>query len=482
MSTTTVAPDDVPVVLTEEPDGIYPIGRRRRAYSALALAGILSVIDGTVANVALPTIGHDLHASPATTVWVTNGFQLAVTAMLFTAAAVGSASGLTRIYRYGVIAFAIGSLLCAISSTMPLLIAARIAQGAGAAFIMALSPALLRVVFPRAQMGQAFGINAMFVGAAAAAGPLLGGALLSVLSWPWLFAISVPLAVASILLGRGAFPEMRGTGAKLDVPSMITSAVGFTMLVYGLDGVARHENPISIAIEIGGGAAVFAWFAQRQFQLPQPMIALDLFRLRLFRLAAGTSVGAWLAAGTSIIALPFLFQLEYGFSPFVTGLLMTSWPIATATVAPFAGRLADKYGAGIIATIGLTTYSIGLAAYAIMSNHASVPIIVAIGAVCGAGFGTFQSPNNRELMGSGPIEKTGSAAALLATIRVGSQTLGASVVAIVFAAFEAHVTEGRSSTEFLHAAVPIALGFGCLTAAISAVVSARRNFKKVPVA
>jgi DHA2 family multidrug resistance protein-like MFS transporter len=161
---------------------------------------------------------------------------------------------------------------------------------------------------------------------------------------------------------------------------------------------------------------------------------------------------------------------------------MTSWPIATAIVAPFAGRAADKYGAGIIATIGLIIYSVGLAAYALISNHANVPVIVVIGAICGAGFGTFQSPNNRELMGSGPVEKSGSAAALLATIRVGSQTFGASVVAIVFAAFESHAAAGEPATAFLQMAVPIALAFGCCTAAIAAVVSARRNFKKAAIA
>ena len=459
----------------DESDGIYPIARRRRAWAAVALLGMLTVLDSTIANVALPTIGRDLHASPAATVWVTNAFQLAVTAMLFTAAALGATRGLARTFLIGVGVFAVGSLLCAFSSTLPLLIGARIIQGAGGAMVMAVSPALTREIFPRAELGKAFGLMAMSVGVAGAAGPTVGGAMLAILPWPWLFAINVPFVVVVFALARGALPSSHATYERIDVPSMLASAIGFTTLVYGLDGFGRNERPLSIAIESLAGAAVFAWFAQRQFQLRVPMVALDLFLLRPFRMAAGTSFAAWMSAGICVISLPYLFQVEYGYTPLASGLVLTSWPIATAIAAPIAGRFADRYSPGVIATIGLGIYAASLALFATISGHASPATVVAIGALCGVGFGTFQSPNNREIMGNAPDEKSGSAAALLATLRVGAQTVGASVVGIVFALYE---TTYADPAQYVRLAAPAALWVACASAAVAAVVSGRRAFKR----
>jgi DHA2 family multidrug resistance protein-like MFS transporter len=455
--------------------GVFPPARRRRAYAALVLGTILAVLDGSIANVALPTIGRELHASPAATVWVVNAFSLAVTAALFGTASFAQSRGITKAYLAGVIVFTLGSLACAVSTTLSFLILARVAQGIGAAITMAISPALLRVVFPRSQMGYAFGLNAMFTSAAGAAGPTIGGLILAVLPWPWLFAVNVPIAIAILFVARGALPDIPPTHDRVDLISVATSAVGFAGLVYGLDGFARGERwPVAVA-ELVVSGLIFAWFVRRQFVLPRPMIALDLFRLPRFALAANCSFAAWTAWGVAVIALPFFLQVAYGVSPVVSGLLMTPWPIANALVAAAAGRFADRTSVHVVAVAGLIVFTAGLIAFALgTALHANVFVLSAVSAVCGGGFGIFQAPNNREIMDAGPIEKSGSASALFATLRVGAQTFGASAVAIAFALFETS-TGSNVPAVYLHLAVPAAFWFAVACALAALAISLRRT-------
>jgi DHA2 family multidrug resistance protein-like MFS transporter len=455
---------------------VLPVSRRRRAYAALILGTIMTAIDASIANVALPTIGRELHVSPASTVWVAGAYLLAITATLFTVASLGQSRGATRVWGCGVAAFTAGSLLCALSGTFALLIFARVLQGCGAAAIMSLSPALVRDIYPRSQLGHAFGMNAMFTNIAAGAGPTVGGMLLAVLPWQWLFAINVPLAGVIVLCARDALPDVPGVGARLDVPSIVTSAIGFSLLIYGLDGFARREALPLVAAELLVGGVSFAWFARRQFVLPVPMISLDLFRLPRFAVAAQASFSGWSAWSIGIITLPFFLQLDLGFSPLYSGLLMTSWPIANAIVAPITGRFADRYAVGMIATAGLVIFTFALALYAYAVLHPSIALLLVAGVLSGIGFGVFQTPNNREIMGSGPPEKGGSVAAIFASMRVAGQTFGASLAAIVFGSFAPAATP-HVAPQAMHTAVLAALGLACALSFGATFVSAQRAYR-----
>lgn len=433
----------------------------------------MAVLDGSIANTALPQIARDLHASPAASIWVVNGFQLAVTMSLLPFAALGQLRGPARVYRIGIVVFIVGSLLCALAHTLVLLVLARVLQGFGAAAIMAIAPALLREVFPRAELGRALGINALVIATSSAAGPTLGGVVLALATWPWLFAINVPLGIANVFLNRALPPDVSRAG-RLDVPSVVTSAAGLSLSIWGLDGFARAESAWSIALRLGVGIGSLAWFARRQFVLPQPMIALDLFRISSFSFAGATSFATFTAQGLAFVALPFFFQEALGRSPLASGLLLTSWPLSIACVAPLAGRLSDRYPVGVLATAGLAVLTLGLGSYATLSPAASAFTIVLHGVACGLGFGFFQSPNNRELIGSAPRSKSSSAAGLLATIRVSGQTLGASIVAIVFGAWGASVAvDGAARAAVLHA-VPGTLWIACAFAGIATLASALR--------
>jgi DHA2 family multidrug resistance protein-like MFS transporter len=455
-------------------DGL-PAAERRRAYFALATATSMAVLDETIANVALPTIGRDMHVSAAATVWVVNAFQLALTAALFTWSSFGQARGLARGWRYGIALFTLGSLGCALSPTLPLLVLARLLQGVGAAGIMSLSPALLRVIFPRAQLGRALGVNSLVIATGIAAGPTIGGAILAIASWPWLFLINVPIGIVVALATRNVFAADDGHGGRVHVPSMLTSALGFGLIVYGIDGFGRHEPWPLIVAELVAGFASFGWFLARQRHLERPMFAVDLYARPLFALASLAGFLAFTGSTLAIVALPFLFQDAMGASPLQSGLLMTSWPVAMGLAANVAGPLSDRYSAAVLSTTGSVILAVGLALYALLPLHASVITIVAIGALCGAGFGIFQAPNSRELMRNAPRAQTASAAAIMAATRVGGQTCGAAALAVVFSAFSASAEPGGVGGAFAaHAAVSGALWTAFCLTAITAVASSVR--------
>ncbi len=457
----------------DETDGL-PLPRRRTAYIALALATSMAVIDGSIANTALPTIARDLQASPAASIWIVNGFQLAVAISLFSLASLGQLRGASRTYGAGVALFVVGSLGCALSRSLLWLVLCRVLQGLGAAGIMAIAPALLRSIFPRRELGRALGLNAVVIATSAAAGPTLGGILLAVAPWPWLFAINVPLGIANLALNR-TLPQDAPRPGRFDVPSAVASALGFALVVWGLDGFARGESGASIAARTLTGTIAIGWFARRQFRLERPMIDLDLFAYAPFSFAAATSFAAFVAQGLAFVALPFYFQETLHHTPFDSGLLLTSWPLTIACVAPLAGRLSDRYPAGLLATAGLALLTLALAAYGFAGNTPSTTAIVLHGAACGIGFGFFQAPNNRELIGSAPRAKTLSAAAVLAAVRIGGQTTGASIVAILFGVLGAAAVHGRGADAGAMAlAAPLALRIAAAFAGVATIASGSR--------
>jgi DHA2 family multidrug resistance protein-like MFS transporter len=436
----------------------------------------MATLDGSIANTALPTIARELHASPAGSIWVVNGFQLAVTMTLLSFASLGDSRGISFVYRIGIIVFTIGSLLCALAHSLEFLVAARVIQGIGGAGLMAIGPALYREIFPQKELGKALGISAVIVATGAVAGPTVGGTVLHFAAWPWLFAINVPLGIFDIIFSR-ALPKTTGTHARLDIPSIILSALGFGALIYGIDGFARQENLAIVCTEIAVGLISGLFFVRRSSKLvdTRPLIALDLFKNPAFSLASVTSTATYIGQGLAYVSLPYFFQTALGKTPFESGLLLSSWPLAVMVVAPIAGRLSDKYPAGILSTIGLAVLCVGLGLYATVRPGASSLEILLHGMICGIGFGFFQSPNNRELIGSAPRNKAGSAAGVLASVRLTGQTTGAALVAIVFGAVGASMATGNGhATAIVLTATPITLWLGCAATGLGAIVSAFR--------
>jgi DHA2 family multidrug resistance protein-like MFS transporter len=394
----------------------------------------MSVLDSTIANIALPTIAKDFGVSPAASVWVINSYQLAILISLLPLASLGEIVGYRRISQAGLIVFTIGSLACAFADSLFTLTLARFFQGFGAAGIMSVNSALVRFTYPSKMLGRAIGINAFVVGTFAAIGPTIASGVLAVGHWRWLFALNVPLGIVTAIIAFYSLPDSDRAARKLNWPGAALHAVAFGLLITGLQAFAHNEATRFAILQIVGGGLVFALLVRTELPRPAPLIPFDLLRIRLFGLSIASSVCSFTAQMSALIALPFEIQ-RLGRSAVETGLLMTPWPIAVACAAPIAGHLADRYPAGILGGIGLLMNAIGLLLIATFPEGGTAIDLMWRMAICGLGFGFFQSPNNRAMISSAPRARSGAASGMLGTARLTGQTLGAAGVAILFSTY-----------------------------------------------
>lgn len=462
MTTPTLsAPEGAP----EAPRDGLPAALRPAAMLAVSLGTTIAVLDGSIANVALPTIARELHATPAASVWVINAFQVTVTALIVPVAALGDSVGYARVYRMGLAVFTLGSLACALSHDLSLLIVARALQGIGAAGIMGVGPAIYRSIFPSAMLGRAVGYAGLIVAASTAGGPTVGGAILAVAPWPWLFLINVPIGIFDFFYSLRGLPQRRRPVQSFDAIGAALVVPVFALLFLALDGVAHGGDHVWSGIELALALAFGAVFVVRSLRESAPLIELRLFRSARFSFSAAVSYAAFTAQGIAFIGLPFLIQSVMGRSPFESGLLLTTWPVATAFTAPLAGRLTERLDVGILGTIGMTALTIGFVSLALLPPDPNSLDILWRGAICGAGFGFYQAPNNHAILSSVPRERSGNAAAVISVMRLSGQSTGAALAAIVLATagatLHAHGVSGLReaiTTAFVLAAAMTGLG------------------------
>ena len=421
------------------PDGV-PTPQRYWAILAIALGLTLAVLDGAIANVALPTIARDVNASPAASIWVVNAYQLAVTISLLPLASLGDIFGYRRVYQWGLVVFTLASLGCALSDSLVTLTVARVVQGFGAAGIMSVNGALIRFIYPRRWLGRGVGINATIGSIASAIGPTVAAGILSVAPWPWLFAVNVPIGAIAIPLAWRVLPYTPRSGVRFDAGSACWSALTFGLLISAVAGVGHGESLSNAGAELCA-AMVFGFvLVTRQLSQSAPMLPVDLLRIPLFALSVATSICAFLAQSMAMVSLPFLFQDSLGRSQVETGLLMTPWPLAVAVIAPFTGRLSDRYPAGLLGGAGLAVMAAGLALLGLLPAHATPFDIGWRMLICGIGFGFFNTPNNRAIITAAPPSRAGGASGMQATSRLLGQTMGAALVALMFGLFPVHGT------------------------------------------
>lgn len=444
-----------------------PPGARRRAMATIAIAVSMAVLDSAIANIALPTIARDMATTPAATIWVVNAYQFAVTVSILPLAFLGDIIGYKRVYMVGLVVFTLASLACALATTLPLLVLARVVQGFGGAGIMSVNTALIRFIFPREELGRGLGFNAFVVATFSALGPSIAAGILSVATWHWLFAINVPLGGVALWLAARVLPMTPRANHRFDYLSAVLNAVTFGLVITVVDGLGHHPGPAEI-VELVLALVVGAVFIYRQLHLPVPLLPVDLFRRPIFALSVGTSVCSYIAQTIVYVSLPFYFQYVSGLSPIDTGLLMTPWPAIVVIVAPIAGRLSDRYPAGVLGTAGLAVMTTGLVCLMLMPAHASYANVAWRMVMCGFGFGFFQSPNNRLLVGSAPRERSGAGSGMLATARLTGQTTGSALVALSFGLTGAH-----AGSEVAHGTT-LALTMAIVSAATAMIVSSMR--------
>ena len=426
----------------------------------MSLSVLLSVLDYAVANVALPTIGRDIHASASSSIWVVNAYQLASVVSLLPLAALGNRLGQARICRFGLGLFVFASLLCAASRTLPELASARALQGFGGACIMSVNAALLRYIYPANRLGRGIAFNGSVIGTAVALGPTVAAAVLSVAGWQWLFLINLPLGGAA-LLASASLPRTPPRTTQFDTAGAALLALAFGTLLIGGDGFA-HRDAVAFSLTfVAVGTVSLAALLRRQLGQSEPMLPVDLLALPAFRAAFLTGLLAFIASNFFLISMPFNLQAVLHRSPVMTGLLITPWPAGTVLMAPLVGRLADRYPAGLLSSIGLAVAGCGFLALRLLPpNPGDFDIMWRI-CLAGIGFGLFQPPNNRAMLVTVPMARTAGASGMISVARLLGQTLGAMLVA---------TTLGLVA----HGATLLCLSLAAGTAFVAATVSASR--------
>ena len=437
-----------------------PMPTRIWAILAVAFGVSLSVIDGSIANVALPTMARTLGISAANSIWIVNAYQLAIVVSLLSFSALGDLIGHRKIYIGGLVVFTIASLGCTLSNSLPTLVTARVCQGFGAAAVTSINTTLIRLIYPRHSLGRGMGINATVVAVSSVAGPTIASGILSVASWPWLFAINIPIGLIAITLSYRFLPKnpVRIRGQRFDWRDGVMNALTFGLLILSIEGYSHGIKPAYIGIGVILLVILGTRFVRSQLHKPYPILPFDLLKTPIFSVSIVTSISSFIAQMLAMVALPFYLQRSLGYSEVDTGLILTAWPAIIMIIAPIAGILVERVHAGALGGVGLIVMATGLFLLAYLPENTSTFDIVWRLVLCGFGFGLFQSPNNSILIASAPPQRSGSASGMLATARLTGQTTGAALVALLF-----HATSDQSA----HIALMLAGGFALLGSLIS---------------
>lgn len=394
----------------------------------------LSVLDGTICNVALPTMAAELEVSPSDSIWIINAFQLVIMMLLLPFASLGELIGYKQVYLIGVASFTVGSMFCALSGNFHFLVASRVVQGIGAAMIMSVNTSLIRLIYPKRHLGKGIGLNATVVAIASVAGPSLAAVILSVATWEWIFAINLPIGIATFILARKYLPDnpTKVIGRKFNWRDTVLNACTFGLMIGCIEayshGMDWHEVAVALAVFILIGCV----YVRIQLREKYPMLPFDLLRIPIFSMSVGTSIISFTAQQLLMVSLPFMLMHNLGYDAARTGLLMTASPLVIMFVAPLAGCLIGRIHPGILGCIGISLIAVSCFSFAFGGDHIT-PSGVVLRLMCfGAGFGLFQSPNNHILLSSPPPHRTGSASGMLASARLVGQTSGAALVAMMF--------------------------------------------------
>lgn len=406
------------------------------AIAALLFALMMTVLDVTLVNMALPVIAVQFDVSASESVWIVTIYQLVITVLLLPFSSVGDRCSYKKTFVTGVIVFTISSLLCSMADSFMAVVLSRALQGVGAACVMSVNIALTRLIYPRQIIGRGLALNAMVIAVTTAVGPTLSGAILSFASWHWLFIINLPIGGIVLVLAMKYLPDnnRRGKSGKFDYVGAVQNIFSFGLIFIALNSFSRSGMTSVAVIMFAGGVVLGYFYIKRELHVQEPLFPVDLLKIRLYSLSLFTSVCSFIAQNLVLISLPFLFLKCFNFSEITTGLLLTPWPVSTMIVSPFAARLAERHNPGVIAALGMAVFSAGVASLIFYQPDVASQYNVALRlAICGVGYGLYQTPNNVVMVMSTPTVRAGAAGGLQSTARLVGQTLGAIIVGGVFA-------------------------------------------------
>ena len=419
----------------------------------IVLGIAMAVMDGSIVNLALPGIAREMNAGASQAIWVVNAYQIASLVMLLPLAALGDRLGYRRVYLVGMALFVVASVAAMLATSLTMLTAARALQGLGAAGIMSVNAALVRLIYPSARLGRGIAINSMVVATSSMAGPAVAASILSVASWPWLFALNLPLGLLTLWMGRRALPfnlPREGAAPRFSLVDVLLNVLMFTLVFVGADqlgvrgGDSAQATPVLGWSLLAAGVLVGVVYLRRQWHLAAPMFPLDLLRIPVFALSMGSSLGAFCAQMLAFVSLPFLLLEVQGRSHMEAGLILMVWPMAAVLCAPIAGRLIGRHPDGLLGGIGMLVFATGLLLVGLRPEDATAADMAWRLALCGAGFALFQSPNNHTIVTTAPLHRSGAAGGMLSTARLTGQTIGAVMLAAIYGVWNQHDGQGET--------------------------------------
>jgi EmrB/QacA subfamily drug resistance transporter len=439
--------------------------------SAVSVGTFMATLDGSIVNIALPSIGRAFGIDLATVQWVVVAYLLVVGSLLLPFGRLGEVLSFRRVYLAGFAVFTVASAVCGAAPGPGALVAARAVQGVGAAMLMAMGPAIIARTFGPGERGRALGLNAVSVAIGLSLGPALGGLLTEVGTWRAIFYINVPVGIFAILwAARVLPPEPAGRRQAFDIPGAVLSAAGFFALLLALNQgelLGWTSPPVAGLLVLAGALGVAFLAVERRS--PAPMIDLRLFEIRAFSAGLAAVVVAFAGLFTATFLLPFLLQEGSGYTPLEAGLLLTPIPITAALVAPFSGALSDRIGQRAPASIGIAVLVVGLLSLTTLPEAFTVGELTWRLALIGAGQGLFLSPNSSSILGSVPRPRLGTASGMIAQMRVVGQAFGIVISgAVVAVRLPAHLAalDGLPAGEAQREALVLAIHDAFIVAAL----------------
>ena len=425
------------------PEGV-DYSRKWFVLVAIGMAIFLGTVDGSIVNVALPTLVEEFDTSFGVAQWVVLGYLLTQTTLTLGFGRLGDMFGKKPIFTAGFVVFTIGSVFAGLSPTIGFLIGARVVQALGAAMIFALGFAITTEAFPPSERGKALGINGTTVSLGIMAGPIIGGIILEATDWRWIFLVNIPIGIIGTITALKFVPNTKPERKhRFDFPGAIVFFVGLLMFLLGLtlgQGVG-FTNPIILTM-FAISVISLAGFVLIERRVAEPMLNLNLFRSRDLTVNLITGFLAFFVLSGMILLLPFYLTDVMGLSPRSIGFVLGSIPIAMGVVAPMSGSLSDRIGSRPVTVAGLALMVIAYGSAAFWIEGATTTVlIVIVGLIIGLGMGIFQSPNNSAILGSVPHSELGVTSGMLTINRTTGSVTGIAVLGSVWAARTAVYSE-----------------------------------------
>jgi EmrB/QacA subfamily drug resistance transporter len=403
--------------------------------AAVGMGVFLSTIDGSIVNVALPTLVRSLNTDFPTVQWVVLAYLLTITTLMLSIGRLADMIGKKTIYTTGFIVFTLGSVLCGLSPTVYWLVAFRVVQAIGAAMVFALGTAIVTEAFPPHERGKALGIIGSVVSIGIVVGPTVGGLIVENLSWRWIFFVNLPVGIVGTWMVLRYVPAIKPSARqRFDYLGALTLFLFLLCLLIALTlGQNRGFSDPLVLILLAGFLVFLAAFIRIELHAEQPMIDLGLFKNVLFSINLLTALIGFVCIAGTLILMPFYLENVLGYNTQQVGLMMIVVPIMLGISAPLSGTASDRFGTRPITALGLAIILLGYLAVRTLSTETSTLGYILRFMPIGLGFGIFQSPNNSAVMGAAPRERLGLVSGMLAISRPLGQTTGIAIMGAIWA-------------------------------------------------